>query len=191
MPAQSRFSVLVISRSSPSHRILSRDGRAMEWSGSRRKCHPSLLIPLQFQCQPPCQPDARPITDMPRIAGLRAVGNPRSGHPCDSPLSRGFGMELTGFEPVTPSLRTRCSTPCRPGQTPENPCGIDDLGSRRSSSFCVVFGAHVVAMWSRANVTDRKREPLEQRCRPSLLAFHCTSTLCTRNDAGSRSSCGG
>ena len=100
-------------------------------------------------------------------------------------------VELRGFEPLTPSLRTRCSTPCRPGQTPENPCGIDDLGSRRSSSFCVVFDAHVVAMWSRANVTDRKRESLEQRCRLSLLAFHCTSTLCTRNDAGSRSSCGG
>ena len=29
------------------------------WWGSRRQAHPSLFVPLQFHCQPPCQPDGK------------------------------------------------------------------------------------------------------------------------------------
>ena len=54
-------------------------------------------------------------------------------------------MELTGFEPVTPSSRKMWSGLTRPEKSLKSSCTTRDPGARHLALFWVVFGSHVVA----------------------------------------------
>ena len=74
------------------------------WSGSRRQCHPSLFVPLQFQCQPPCQPDDKK-PDSRRDKERRPAGYGGCGRKPDAVRSQCLPEEL--FEQKVESLSPR------------------------------------------------------------------------------------
>ncbi len=83
-------------------------------SGSHRQCHLCFLAPLQFQCQPPCQPDDRGPVNPGDVSGeCRMAG-------CKAPCESGFTASVMRSPVTKGSLSIRWvhnSVPSPPSTT--------------------------------------------------------------------------